>query len=181
VASDGASGDRFGYAVAAGSGTVLVGAYQAGGPGAAYVFMQGGGAWTQAQKLVPADPTGTDYFGASVALSGNTAVVGAYEHGGATGSGAAYVFTNGAAGWQAPQELVGPTGGQLFGYSVAVSGATVAVGAFGASNDSGAAYLFATAPPAVPVLGSGAPVLMILVLGAVGSLAMRRRRGGHAS
>jgi hypothetical protein len=180
TASGGQTGDRFGYSVAAGSGTILIGAYAAGGPGAAYIFNGSGATWSQAQKLVPPDPTGGDYFGASVALSGNTAIIGAYEHSSNTPTpGAAYLFANGASAWSQTQELLAPGGGAYFGYSVAVSATTVAIGAIGASNDSGAAYLFAPGSTvAAPALGKGAgvPALMLL-LAALGSLAIRPRRG----
>jgi hypothetical protein len=187
TASDGASGDRFGYAVAAGTGTILVGAYNAGAghPGAAYVFGQSGGTWSQSQKLTLSDaPTGSDNFGGAVALSGNTAVVGASEHGSTPG--AAYVFTNSGSGWgQPPQALLAPSGARYFGFSVAASGTSVAMGAFGASNDSGAAFVFAPgsvvqAAPALGRKGIGVSAL-ILLLGVVGSLASGTRRGGSRS
>jgi hypothetical protein len=180
VASDGRAGDRFGYAVALGNATAIIGAYGKGGPGAAYVFTHGA-SWTQQTELAPPDPTGNDNFGSAVALDGNTAVVGAYER---ASTGAAYVFTGGAGGFtQAPQELLPSGSGQDFGFSVAVSAGTVAVGAFGASNDAGAAQLFAGTPVAVaPSLG-GAPRVwaLTLLLGAVGALATRPRRGARAS
>jgi FG-GAP repeat protein len=186
TASDGASGDRFGYAVAAGSGTILVGAYNAGAghPGAAYVFGQSGSTWSQLQKLTLGDaPTGSDNFGGAVALSGGTAVVGASEHGSTPG--AAYVFTNSGSGWgQPPQVLPAPSGARYFGFSVAANGTSVAMGAFGASNDSGAAYVFApssgVSAPALGRKGLGVSAL-ILLLGAAGSLASRTRRGGSRS
>jgi hypothetical protein len=176
TASDGRSGDRFGYAVAAGSGAALVGAYAAGGPGAAYAFAQSGATWSQQQKLAPPDPTGGDFFGASLALSGSTAVIGAYEHNSQTG--AAYVFTSTGAGWApSPAELSPSSSGQSFGFSVAASGTSVAIGAFGASNDAGAASFFAPAAvAAAPALGNGvgAPALMLLLM-AAGALASRWR------
>jgi hypothetical protein len=182
VASDGQAGDRFGYAVALGTGTAVIGAYAKGGPGAAYVFAQSGSSWTQQSELTPPDPSGSDNFGAAVALDGSTAVIGAYER---AGTGTAYVYTGGSGGFtQAPQELAAPTGSQDFGFSVAASGGTVAVGAFGTSNDAGNAQLFAPAPVVLPVpaLG-GAPRVwaLTLLLGAVGVLATRPRRGVRAS
>jgi len=179
TATGASAGDAFGYSVAASNSAILVGAYAAGGPGAAYLFTQSGSTWTQAQKIVPPDPTGNDYFGVSVALSGSTAVVGADEH--SSSAGATYVYTSGAGGLAFAQELSG-TAGQSFGYAVAASSTTLAVGAFGASNDSGAAYLYApaatTPPPPAPALGraAGTPALMAL-LGLAGILASRSRRG----
>jgi hypothetical protein len=70
-----------------------------------------------------------DEFGTSVAISGTTAVVGAYAH--ADGAGRAYVFTKRVGGWEQVAELKGSdtVAGDNFGYSVAVSGSTVVVGA----------------------------------------------------
>jgi hypothetical protein len=185
TAPDGQAGDRFGYAVALGSGTALIGAYANGSSGAAYVFALAGTTWTEQQKLVPSDPTGGDFFGASVALGGSTAIVGAYERGGPFGPGAAYLFSNPGTGFTASQELLAPTPNQYFGSAVAISGGSAVVGAFGASNDAGAAYLFAPAPvaaTAAPALGgrAGLPVLMLL-FGAAGWFASRPRRGERQS
>jgi hypothetical protein len=144
-----------------------------------YVFGQSGTTWSQAQKLAPPDPTGGDFFGWSVALNGSTAIVGAHEHTGPFATGAAYVFTNGGTTWSpTPQELVAPSGAQYFGYSVAVSGTAAMIGAIGQSNESGAVYPFTSAALPAPALGRGAalPVLMAL-LGALGWLASRPRRG----
>jgi hypothetical protein len=187
AAGDPHPGDRFGYAVAADGTTALVGAYGNGGPGAAYVFTQGGTTWSQATKLVPADPTGSDYFGASVALSGNNALVGAYERGNGTGNGAAYAYVSGATGFSsAPQELFAQGTGEYFGYAVALSGTTAVIGAIGASNEQGNAYLLApptstVPPPPAPALGGKGMVaaLMFLLVG-TGCLASRPRRAGRS-
>jgi hypothetical protein len=175
TASDGQAHDRFGYSVSAGSGTLLVGAYQNAGRGAAYVFTGGGAAWTQQTKLVAADGAANDFFGYSVALNGNTAVAGAYEKSGSLGPGAAYVFTNTGGTWT-QQEVLASGSGQYFGYSVAASGTTAVVGAFGASSDSGDAYFFASSVVA-PALGRRENlVALTLLLAAFGSIAGRRNR-----
>ena len=103
TASDGAAFDRFGYSVAVNGDTVVVGAREAdtavgGDAGAAYVFTRAGAAWTQRQKLVPADPFNGDRFGVSVAMDSATLVVGAAEKNltSPNGQGAAYVFKSGA-------------------------------------------------------------------------------------
>ncbi|MGO9334411.1 MAG: hypothetical protein ACLQCU_10260 [Acidimicrobiales bacterium] len=85
----------------------------------------------QAAELMGSDTVALDYFGVSVATSGTTVVVGAPNH--AKDVGRAYVFTNTAAGWKQAAELKGSdtVGGDYFGYSVAVSGTTVVVGAPG--------------------------------------------------
>src|ERR1700691_987793 len=87
TAADGVDGDGFGDSVAIDGNTVVVGAYGATfnglrGPGAAYVFVKPAGGWsnmTQTAELTASDRQNGDYFGGSVAISGNTIVVGASE------------------------------------------------------------------------------------------------------
>ena len=111
LASDGAGGDRFGYSVALSGDVALIGAYyhvNAGGTraGAVYVFTweagggDGGGggapgAWVETQQLLASDGPRLDYFGISVALSGDVALIGAYGvvNAGGFNAGAVYVFT----------------------------------------------------------------------------------------
>jgi hypothetical protein len=71
--------------------TAIVGAEgNASFTGAAYVFVRSGSSWTQQQRLTSSSNTGGGYFGSSVAVSGDTVVVGSSHE--ALGSGAAYVF-----------------------------------------------------------------------------------------
>ncbi len=189
-ASNTESDDRFGTSVAVSGDTVVVGAFQEDSnatgvngvqtnnsltnPGAAYVFVRSGTSWSQQAYLKASNTDGGDWFGISVAVSGDTVVVGAYgEDSNATGvngvqtnnvangsgSGAAYVFVRSGTSWSQQAYLkASNTGvGDEFGYSVAVSGDTVVVGAIDeASNatgvngnqsdnsatSSGAAYVF---------------------------------------
>src|SRR5690606_10211951 len=104
TAGDGADGDRFGSALALDGETALVGAHEAdvGGVffhGAAYVVTRSGATWTEQEKLTAADGAAGDQFGSSVALDGETALVGAYsaEVDGNNSQGAAYVFTRSGA------------------------------------------------------------------------------------
>ncbi|HNU43663.1 MAG TPA: FG-GAP repeat protein, partial [Phycisphaerae bacterium] len=98
TAADAAASDRFGYSVAVSGDTAVIGAYgdDDGGSsaGSAYVFVRAGGAWSQQAKLTAADAAQGDEFGYSVAVSGDTAVIGAYQddHAGGTDAGSAYVF-----------------------------------------------------------------------------------------
>src|SRR5262245_19087522 len=82
TASDGRSGDEFGYRVALNGHTLLVGAFTATingivSQGAAYVFNRSGDTWSESQKLTADDGALFDNFGAAVAIDGNTLVVGA--------------------------------------------------------------------------------------------------------
>lgn len=153
TASDAAGGDNFGVAVSLHGDTAVVGSIfdddSGRDSGAAYVFVRSGTVWTQQQKLTAADATANDWFGASVAVSGETAVVGAYadDHAGGSDAGAAYVFVRTGTIWTQQQKLTAadPADSDEFGYSVAVSGNTVVVGAElddDAGASSGAAYVF---------------------------------------
>ena len=97
---------------------------------------------SQQAKLTAADAAANDSFGWSVAVSGSTAVVGAY--GKNSNTGAAYVFTRSGSTWSQRAKLpaTGVAAGDYFGYSVAVSGSTVVVGAPATSPNTGAAYVF---------------------------------------
>jgi len=158
TASDGADDDRFGTSVTISGDTVVVGAYYEDGAGsdrgAAYVFErnQGGAdSWGEVTKLTASDGADDDWFGTSVAISGDTVVVGAFREGGDRG--AAYVFERnqgGADSWGEVTKLAASDAenGDGFGFSMAISGDTVVVGAIeedGAGSSRGAAYVFVTA------------------------------------
>ena len=168
-ASNTGPGDRFGGAVAVSGDTVVVGAlYEASNAtgvngneldnsatwsGAAYIFSRSGTIWTQ-QAYLKASNTGMDdWFGSSVAVSGDTVIVGALtEESNATGvngdqtnnsagdSGAVYIFVRSGMSWmqQAYVKASNSEANDQFGVSVAVSGDTVVIGAHGEdSNDTG--------------------------------------------
>ena len=160
-ASDAAANDWFGFSVAISEETVVVGARFDDGAaglnqGSAYVFVRSGGVWSQQQKLEASDAEDGDWFGFSVAISGETVVVGASNDDGAAGvlQGSAYVFVRSGAVWSQQQKLEASDAGTVdwFGNSVAISGETVVIGAFlhddpaRLSFEQGAAYVFA--PPA---------------------------------
>jgi hypothetical protein len=189
-ASNPAESDSFGTSVAVSGDTVVVGAYReasnttgvngnqtdnsASQSGAAYIFVRdGGGNWSQQAYLKASNTGENDQFGSSVAVSGDTVVVGAWsEDSSATGvngnqaddsafdSGAAYVFVrDGDGNWSQQAYLKASNTGieDFFGRSVAVSGDTIAVGAWSegsnatgvngnqannSAGQSGAAYVF---------------------------------------
>jgi len=187
-ASNTGAGDAFGCSVAISGDTVVVGACaedsvatgvngnqtdnSATESGAAYVFVRSGSTWTQQAYLKATNTGAGDWFATSVAIEGDTLVVGATEEdSNATGvngnqannsaweSGAAYVFVRTGSTWtqQAYLKASNTGAGDGFGFSVAISGDTVGVGAVAeASSDigvngnqadnsapnSGAAYVF---------------------------------------
>jgi hypothetical protein len=121
--------DKFVSAAISGNTIVL------GGLKAAYVFTTGTQNLTPIATLIPSDGFEGDQFGYSVGINGNTIVVGAPK-GGSIGQGKVYLYV----GWANSTETaqLSPSDGyqgELFGYSVAVSGVQVAVGApYGGSN-----------------------------------------------
>ncbi|KAH8064763.1 hypothetical protein JL722_1645 [Aureococcus anophagefferens] len=142
VASDAAATDYFGYSVAVSGDLVVVGAYgndDAGSKsGSAYVFRttNDGASWTQVAKLVASDAAATDYFGYSVAVSGDLVRRPRRRRGGNADagdwSGSAYVFrtTNDGASWTETAKLVAcdAAAADSFGESVAISGDLVVLG-----------------------------------------------------
>ena len=153
VANDPAEGYQFGYSVSVSGDTAVVGAYgddHAGVySGSVYVFTRSGFTWTQQAKLTAADAAMADWFGMSVSVSGDTIVVGAAgdDESGRSESGSAYVFTRSGSTWTQQAKLIASdaTTGDMFGYSVSVSGDTVVVGTEGdddGGNNSGSAYVF---------------------------------------
>ena len=156
TAFDAAAGDEFGNSVAIDSNTVVVGANkhdQSGtvtNSGAAYVFTKPGNAWatgTETAMLTASDGASGDEFGISVAVSGDTVLVGSHKDDDKGGeSGSAYVFTKPAAGWDTTTEtakIIDQDGAEddQFGSSVAVDGKTVLMGARGDGSNKGAAHI----------------------------------------
>ena len=146
TASDGADGDAFGYNVSISGDTLAVGALFAhSGAGAAYIFVKPPSGWsnmTQTAELTASDATNFDNMG-SVAISGDTVLTGAYGHNNFRG--AAYVFVKPGTGWTdmtQTAEFSSPRANQIYGFSVAVRGDTAIVGAVGAHQGVGAAYLY---------------------------------------
>jgi hypothetical protein len=157
IAADAAAGDRFGRSVALSGDTAIVGAYgddDAGSrSGSAYIFTRSGSSWTQQVKLTAAAATADDLFGFSVALSGDTAIVGAQlDDGAGSDSGSAYVFTRSGTTWTQAAKFTAADGAadNRFGYSVAFSGDTAIVGApyeDNAGENSGSAHIVSLSPP----------------------------------
>ena len=152
TADDAASGDRFGWSVGVSEDLIVVGAYaatEAGVPsGVAYVFSRSGTAWTQEAKLVASDAEPEDRFGYSLAVSGNTVLVGAYgDDDAGSDSGAAYVFVRSGSTWTEEAKLVAALGAddEYFGRSVALRGDRAVIGADGNCTGepaSGAVFVF---------------------------------------
>ena len=170
TAFDAAEGDEFGISVAIDGDTVVVSAHKhdqsntVNNSGAAYVFTKPGNAWvtsTETAMLTASDGASRDQFGISVAVSGDTVVIGAHrDDDKGDESGSAYVFTKPAAGWDTTTEtaqIIDRDGApdDHFGWSVAVSGSTVLIGAYGDESNKGAAHIMGI-PSWTDISGSAA-------------------------
>ena len=159
TAGDAGANDFFGWSVSLSGETALIGAAfddeVGNSSGSAYVFLRTGVTWAQQAKLTAGDAGANDFFGWSVSLSGETALIGtAFDDDAASDSGAAYVFVRSGATWTQQQKLTADSAakGDLFGISASVSGETALVGAYfddTIASDAGSAYVsvFATPTP----------------------------------
>jgi FG-GAP repeat protein len=146
--SDVEPGDGFGFVMALEDDIVMLGARfddEAGeDAGAVYVFERSSPfGWVQTQKLLQPDPTGNDYFGGSISMSGDLAVLGAGGHN--SPQGAAYVYRRVAGSWMLEAKLEAGGGNSGIGSVSAVSGNRILLGAAWDDEqgvDAGAVYVF---------------------------------------
>jgi hypothetical protein len=136
--SDVAEGDSFGSSLAVCGDTALIAACDktVGGQiraGAVYIFTRSGSTWTQQAEISDPDPASNDFFGASIALSGDTALIGApgKEVGDQSQAGSVYLYTRSGAAWSAQGDLTASdaTSGDGFGSSLALYEGTALIGA----------------------------------------------------
>ncbi len=152
IASDGASEERFGIAIALEGDTALIGSETPDNgqySGSVYVFTRIGTTWTEQQKLLASDGAAIDWFGFSIALDGDTALFAASrDDDNGVDSGSAYVFTRTGTTWTEQAKLLpldGAAGDLFSGYAVSVEGDTAVIGAYQDDDngvDSGSAYVF---------------------------------------
>jgi hypothetical protein len=150
--SEGGAGDLHGFSVAIEGDLAAVGSYRSddgsADSGCVYLYQKVGDSWTEIAQLHASDADAGDFFGYSVALSGDTLIVGAVgdEEGGSL-SGSAYIFRDTGSGWTQVAKLTADDAapGDLFGVSVALSGNVALIGASrddGAGESSGSVYVF---------------------------------------
>jgi len=136
AAADAGPGDEFGYAVDVDGATAIVGApLENGQTGAVYVFVRAGDQWVQQAKLVAYDGLAGDRFGWAVAVSGDSAIVGAHlKDDGAVDAGAAYAFVRTGTEWTAatklPRASLRTSGQENFGVAVDIEGDRALVAAY---------------------------------------------------
>lgn len=154
TASDAAPEKEFGTSVAISGGYLIIGASgenpAGGNEGAAYVFERSGDGWGEVDRLTASDAAADDFFGISVAVHDDYAIVGAYRDDvGELAQGSAYVFKRSDGHWIEVNKLIADDGaeGDFFGRSVAMGGGHAIVSAYiddltSSSSDEGSAYVF---------------------------------------
>jgi len=163
---DGADGDQFGFSLAIQGTTLLIGTPAADigantHQGAAYVFDGSGGTFVQTHKIFADDGVAYDQFGQSVAMSGDTALIGMWSHNDDPNTppatpkpGSVYLFSAARDSWTQSDKLTASdaTDGDSFGWDVGVDGTTLIVGAqgtVGGNQFQGAAYVYTPGDPPV--------------------------------
>jgi hypothetical protein len=150
IVSDGGSNDNFGFSVSISGDYAIVGApglaRNEDYAGAAYIFEREGTNWVQQAKLSSFPPERGDYFGCSVSINGDYAIVGA------SGSvyrkaykGCVYIFKREGSNWIQQAEITGSSmNSGEFGASVSINGDYAIMGSpsYATSNYGGAAYIF---------------------------------------
>jgi hypothetical protein len=155
TANDREGYDQFGDPVAVAGDTAVIGVPRDNnangqGAGSAYVFTRSGDTWSQQTKLTADDGDSDDQFGSSIALSGDTIVIGSLDDENPNGesAGSAYVYTRSGDGWSQQRKLITDDGDSddQFGSSVGLAGDTTAVGSPHDVNSdggpSGSVYVF---------------------------------------
>jgi hypothetical protein len=155
TADNGTENDRFGSSVSLDGDTALIGAPSPSTlfddetkPGSAYIFKRTGSTWTEQAKLTATNGAKNDWFGCSVSLDGDTALIGAKkDDNNGSGSGSAYVFKRDGDTWEQQTKLTASDGAayDVFGHSVSLDGDTALIGAkddYYNGQECGSAYVF---------------------------------------
>ena len=152
TASDGVDSDRFGSSVSLSGDRALIGDpsnfHNSSVSGAAYIFDFNGNNWAETTKLVADDPRLLDYYGNSVSLDGERAIVGVFgDDDNGTDSGSAYIYDYNGFNWAQSAKLTASDGvaNDKFGISLHLSGNRAVIGASGDSingGNSGSAYYY---------------------------------------
>lgn len=143
TASDGVAEDDFGRRVTLYADVAVIAATgQNDNAGAAYIFRNNGGVWTEEQKLTASDASPSNHFGFSISVYDEIALIGAF--GNDDFSGSAYLYKRVDGVWSEVQKLKASdaSGSDNFGYSVAVSDDVALIGARRTGGDTGSAYIF---------------------------------------
>ena len=157
IASDGASGDMFGQAVAVSGDIVVVGApgddnERGVNAGAAYIFLRGSMGWSEQARIIASDGALEDQFGSAVTIDGSTVAIGSPSADTPAGqdAGKVYLYEESGPQWleQVIISLVDGAQEDLFGFSMALENTTLAIGAPEPSSKTGRVYVFEQVGPA---------------------------------
>ncbi len=150
--SNGVSGDWFGSSVAISGNVIVVGGStddnsSGTDAGTVYLYVKPAIGWedmTESMELIADDAAEKRTFGTSVAIAGTTLVVGASGHESGNYSGAVYVFQGSGTNWTQVARLTASDGrnGDLLGFSLDLYEETIAAGAYGKAQKTGAVYVF---------------------------------------
>jgi hypothetical protein len=152
LAIDGAPWDNFGQSVSISANVAVVGSSKdddkGTSSGSAYIFYNDGNNWLPEQKLTASDGVASDFFGHSVSIYGDYAIVGAYgDDDNGILSGSAYIFYFEGNSWVQIKKLTAndASASDYFGKSVSIYGDHAFVGAYGDDvngETSGSSYLY---------------------------------------
>ena len=152
IALDGQTGDEFGCSVSIDGDYAIIGAYLdddiVTDSGSAYIFAYTGYTWLQQAILLAADGEDYDYFGKSVSINGDYAIIGAYgDDDNGDRSGSAYIFTRSGSTWNEQAKILASDGELIdyFGLSVSIDEDYAIIGAYHDDDNgdwSGSAYIF---------------------------------------
>jgi hypothetical protein len=149
TSSDEVLGDYFGSSISISGEYAIIGARgvdgATGNDGAAYIFHRNDTSWSEVAKITPQGIMGEAYFGTSVCMEGDFAIIGSYgddELG--KDAGAAYIFKRNGNDWEQQAKLSGSDTdkGDQFGLSVTIYGQYAAVGATGVFGTGGVVYIY---------------------------------------
>lgn len=146
--ADGKTWAYFGYCISIDGDYAIIGARADNYIGAAYIYKLEGATWTERQKLVPGDGATGDYFGKSVSMNGDYAIIGSTcDDDNGEDSGSAYIFKNDGSSWIQEAKIIASDGEpeEEFGWAVSINGDHAVIGV--SSDDengmnSGSAYIF---------------------------------------
>jgi hypothetical protein len=152
TASDGAANNQFGTSVSISGNYAIIGSTYGEGfvtdSGAAYIYFFDGSSWVEQQKLFAYNEEYQSFFGITVSIEGDNAIVGARKFNGTgNGLGAAYIFHYDGSSWLAAEMLSASDGadGDYLGNSVSIFGNKALAGAYFDDDNgalSGSAFVF---------------------------------------
>lgn len=152
TAIDGSANDQYGLTLSLADNTAVIGAPfdddNGFDSGSAYIYTLKAEEWTLQQKLTATDAASGDQYGWSVALDGNSALIGArFDDDKGFNSGSAYLYSLDAEAWLLKQKLTAADGSDndQFSWSVALDNNTAVIGARFDDDmgiNSGSAYVF---------------------------------------